>query len=74
MKGRIIIDYDDFVRIPEALDHVRKVVEGGRVSEARGRKQFCFVTVFDDGCKVYARELKRDGAADSFKVWRTNDN
>lgn len=67
--ARLVISYPDDLPPTEALDYVRRVVAGGRVSRARGRDQFCFLSV-GDGIEVHARPLRADSAADSFDVRR----
>ena len=68
---KLIIDYDDDVGIDLAIRLVRSMVANGRVSESRGNKQFCFVSIFSTDVgeiEVLARERKQPTSPDSFKV------
>lgn len=71
MKRKLIIHIeDDNITEIEALIMIAKVVEMGRVSLARGRKQFCFVAAFDyDGKKIEVVALEKNNQpTDTFKV------
>jgi len=67
---KLIIHLGPGVSEITGLKAVLRVAEMGRVSRARGRDQFCFVSTFDFGEQsylVYAME-KRNDKTDSFKV------
>jgi len=49
-----------------ALDHVKKVIELGRISKIAGKYQYCFYTRFHDGYSVSAFLNKK---SDRFVVW-----
>lgn len=68
--SRVIIEFASGVEPCLALRCVEVVIAQGRISEARGRKQYCFFTTFEDGLVVYARPLRSDTSADSFLVSR----
>ena len=71
MSRRIIITYEGGdPELLTALYRVATVVSDGRVSESRGRKQFCFYSKFADGTLVAAMDLRTDTSADTFRVWR----
>ena len=75
MKKRII-HYSDEIEEAKALRCVLEVVGLGRISEARGFKQFCFITTIGDRgdwgkrIKVIACE-KRKKDTDTFKIRET---
>ena len=55
----------------EALQYVAQVVREGYISESAGRPHYCWATVFPrDGVTVIVNRKRRDGAADSFNVYR----
>jgi len=64
MTKKLIIHYDGDPL--DALKKVSAVVKMGRISEARGFKQFCFVTPFPVGM-VIANHKHREGC-DTFEV------
>lgn len=67
--AKIIISYPSDMETSQALAYVAQVINGGRrVSVSRGRKQFCFISTFKTGVEVIAKELKYDGAPDSFMI------
>lgn len=68
-KKKVIIHYDGDMKLYDVFKKVLKVISMGRISKARGRKQFCFVTTFHDGLIVYAME-KRNDTTDTFAVER----
>ena len=69
MKRRIIITIDsDTMTDAEALERVSQVVIGGKISKHKETPQYCFVTTFKDGTRVYARD-KKNVNTDSFVVW-----
>lgn len=68
-KRRIIITIDDNeITDTQALDYVQMVMYGGKVSKYQGTPQYCFVTTFKNGVKVYARD-KKNINTDSFVVF-----
>lgn len=66
MKQKVIIDIYG-VEPALAVLAVTKVIEDGRVSEARGIKHYCWITKFA-GITVYTRDKKTKTSADSFIV------
>jgi hypothetical protein len=69
MKRRIIITIDnDSITDEKAVESVLQVVSSGKSSKYKDIKQYCFVTIFKDGLKVYARD-KKNINTDSFVVW-----
>ena len=69
MKRRIIITINDnSITDLDALERVSEVVKGGKISKHKDVNQYCFVTTFKDGTKVYARD-KKNINTDSFVVW-----
>jgi hypothetical protein len=65
---KIIITFPENIPEATALELVTRVVEGGRISKARGWLQFCFHTVFIlRNISVTAKE-KRHLYTDSFHV------
>jgi hypothetical protein len=52
----------------EALHYVLSVVDDGFVSN--DNTQYCFMTSFTDGAKVYADKTK--SGTHTFRVWKTN--
>lgn len=54
MANKIIIQNNTGMSDFEALVYVSVVVEGGRISESRGREQYCFHTTFKGGISVSA--------------------
>ncbi len=70
---KLIIHYNDGVEESKVLECVLEVVGLGRISEARGFKQFCFVTMIGDrGEKIEViacEKCKKD--TDTFKVRET---
>lgn len=74
MSRRIIIEIkDDSVSEEKALRYVTHVVSQGRISKTKGVPQYCFLTTFKGGIRVYARE-KYKTKADSFVVSKSNDD
>lgn len=67
-KRKIIIHYDDDMRLYDVFKRVISVISVGRVSKARGYEQFCFVSDFFDSI-VYVGE-KRNDMTDTFTVIR----
>jgi len=67
---KLIIDVADDIPLAVALDSVKCVVNEGRISKARGRDQYCFLTRMVSGVQVWARP-KRSAATDSFRVEKT---
>jgi len=65
-KKKIIIHYDDGMRLYDVIKRVLKVISMGRISRARGHEQFCFVSDFFDSF-VYVKE-KRNKMTDTFMV------
>lgn len=61
---RIIIENRTQIPIDEIMLYVRKVIEGGRVSE--DGKSYCFITTFRDGIVVSVRRNKN---SDRFVVF-----
>ena len=69
MKRRIIITIDnDSITDEKAVESVLKIVSSGKSSKYKDIKQYCFVTIFTDGLKVYARD-KKNINTDSFVVF-----
>jgi len=61
---RIIITHTNDVDPMLALEHVKDVVESGRISE--DRKSYCAATAFSEGILVLAARTPR--GSDSFSV------
>ena len=57
MRRRIIINIDENTEDGEAVDHVRRVIDQGLISN--GGKQYCYVTTFRDGKIVYAGKTRK---------------
>ena len=69
MKRRIIITINDnSITDLDALEKVSEVVKEGKISNHKDVDQYCFMTTFKDGTKVYARD-KKNINTDSFVVW-----
>ena len=74
--NKIIIHYGANIEPTLAISLVEKIIAKGRVSEAAGRKHYCWVTVFrtEDNTgeiTVYVDRKTRDNSPDTFKVMRT---
>ena len=72
--SKIIIHIEDGIDHERALSYVSRVIADGKVSEARGFKQYCFATTFTNHLtskqiRVYACE-KRHEDTDTFKVFK----
>jgi hypothetical protein len=52
----------------DALLYALKVVNGGLVSN--GNKQYCYLTTFESGTRVYADKTK--SGTHKFRVWRVS--
>jgi hypothetical protein len=67
----IRIKVEDDIRPYDALCLVARVVSEGFISESAGRPHYCWATVFPKiGAAVVVARKRRDGAADSFVVYR----
>ena len=69
--SRIIIDFPDDVYPEIAILAAQKVIEGGKISEASGRKKYCHATRFTSAqgpLWIYTRDRRRDSAPDSFLI------
>lgn len=56
------------IDIAEAVISVQQVIDGGLVSNGKYGEQYCYVTAWDSGVKVYADKTKN--GTHTFKVWR----
>lgn len=65
---RIIIENLSHISTPKAIERVADVIRAGRVSEASGIKQYCFITTYRDGVEVYTRRKRSVKSADSFLI------
>lgn len=69
---KIIIHINDKVRPEVALEKVRDVILGGRVSNDNAGKQYCWVTTFgSNGHKktvVYSKGHRKGSETESFYV------
>lgn len=52
-----------------ALHLVDAVIAGGRISEAKTGKHFCWVTKFKSGHTVVVRQKRTKKSADSFLIY-----
>lgn len=69
---KLIINHGPDLDARIALECVSQVIAGGRVSQHRKMKQYCFVTTFDTLAGkvcVEARNLEYYTAPDSFMVY-----
>ncbi len=66
---RIIINCHG-VKAADALQKVKLVIEGGRVSNARKIKHYCWATTFNDKTTVEVRQKKTKDSPDSFIVYK----
>jgi photosystem II stability/assembly factor-like uncharacterized protein len=62
---KVIINAE--INIQTALDRVKQVIDGGLVSVGTYGAQYCFVTTWNDGVRVYADKTKN--GTHTFKVW-----
>lgn len=67
--SKILIEVRDNVMPDDALARVFQVIQGGRVSENKHGKHYCWHTVFVDGIHVSVRPKRHPKAADSFIVY-----
>ena len=65
--NRIIISYEDEITPIEALESIKSVVKLGKISEIKGKPQYCFITLLNNRITIYARE-KYNLKSDSFIV------
>jgi len=66
---KIIITYEG-VDEDTAMTRVNNVIRGGRVSENKNGKHFCWVTTWTDGVVVYTRAKKKGQDSDSFHIFK----
>jgi len=64
---RMIVECHGAVSRAVALSLVARVISEGRISEGSNGSQYCHITAFEDGTKVYAT---RNKASDRFTVWK----
>ena len=70
IKRRIIINIlDENISDKDTMLMVGKVIEMGKVSEIKGKKQYCFVSGFGNGNIVYAKQ-KYNTNSDIFYVYK----
>lgn len=66
IKKRLIINIYDDTDPKDAVDHVRAVMEQGRISN--NNTTYCLGTTFKDGYVVYADHIPSSGT-DTFRIW-----
>jgi hypothetical protein len=67
--NRVIISIEDNISDVAATECVLSVIKQGKISETKNKKQYCFITTFNNGIVVNARS-KYNLKADSFIVYR----
>lgn len=69
---RLIIEVASGISDSEALEYVAAVIRQGKVSgesaKAR-RKQYCYITTFRDGVRVFCPERYHKLKSEKFVVW-----
>lgn len=72
---KLIINVDDETVHPSrALEAVSKVIGQGKISEASGVPHFCWVSKFEDGVMVATRLKKKGQIAETFSVYRGEED
>ena len=69
---KFIVHIEDGIDADEALSRIQSVVKDGMISESRGQKQYCFVTIFQISGIVVNASRNKD--THTFKVCRTSDS
>jgi len=64
--SKIIIDNRTDMPIQNAMRYVKHVIDEGKISETAKGKQYCFVTIWNDGVGVYSVKNKQ---SDKFIVF-----
>lgn len=67
---KLNIEIRDGIPHGKALVKVATVMDGGFVSKSRGIPQHCFITMFEDGVVVHAKDRRTESSAHSFIVCR----
>ena len=66
--SKIIITIDDSkISDEDGIKYISEVIKGGLVSNEN--TQYCYVTTFISGVRVYAEKTKR--GTFTFRVWKT---
>jgi len=73
VNNRIIITVTDNISDQTAIESVLAVVKAGKISNTKGKDQYCFATTITNGTVVYAR-CKYNLKSDSFIVSKDNNH
>ena len=78
--SRIIINIEGDISDEKAIDLVKQVVKGGRVSvNTKGIKHYCWCTTWESPGRheerhvVFVNRKKKGQTSDSFNVWKEED-
>lgn len=66
---KIRITIEDGIDPTTALERVKEVIHGGRVS--KNETLYCYVTVFNDGIVVSVSDYRK---SDCFRIYKTKKN
>jgi hypothetical protein len=72
MKKRIIINYDEKLKPADVLLDIITVIQKGKISKVKGKKQYCFLSVhtgFLGDQTFIAAKPKYKTETDVFDVW-----
>jgi translation initiation factor IF-1 len=68
---KIHIDIRDDIDAEDAVRRVAQVISGGKISQTKTRKHYCWLTSWKDGICVSVNPYRK---SDCFVVWKNKNN